>query len=990
MTATRWTSVSEKNSDVRYALIAVAWLLFACTAEAAVTDYIGKPVVEVKLQSNGIDVRDPTLLEIIETRPGSPLAMIEVRESMAHLFGLGLYQDVQVDASIRSDGVVLTYNLVPAYRVRRIAFEGSLGLSQGELRRIVVERHGASPSLTRANQAVATLQTLYRQRGYPRAEVAVRAGGEQDPANATLVFTIRSGLRARVRAIDVQGSPREPVPQLLNALDIRAGGDYDGVALDERILRYVEDQRADGYYEARATHLPRYTDEGAVVDLVLSIETGPRVEIVFEGDVLERAERERLVPIAREHSVAEDILEDSKFGIERHFRERGYCNPRADYRRGAGDPSKDGVKSEVLRITFTVARGPQCVVERADVAGNVSIPSADLTPLVLTRAGQPFNDSTVGADIARIQGLYRQRGFSAAKVSSQVDRRDEKAGVAPVSVRLNVSEGVRSVIESVSFQGNTALDTDALRKAIATAPGQAYFEPQITADADRVALLYLNLGYQEIAVVPEPTAIGDGSKVGLQFTIREGPQILVDHVLIVGNDRTRRETILREVQLRSGQPLSQQHEDETRTRLTALGLFRRVDISYLQLPGEQLHRDVVITVDEAPVTTIGYGGGIEGGKRLVRSSETSEAVEEFQVAPRGFFQVNRRNLFGKDRSLSLFTRVSFRPEGVSASPNAPTESTEGGGYGFNEYIAQLTFGERRILGTESDATITAGVEQAVRSSFDFNRRGASATITRRVSRSMAISGRYSIDQTRLLNIKSNFAAQPEIDRLFPQVRLSSVSSSLIRDTRNDSIEPNAGSLVGADAEVAARRIGSQVGFVKTFLQAFTYHQLPGSRNFVAVFGARLGLAAGFPRIVVLDDQSGTIIVDDLPASERFYAGGDTTVRGFALDRLGTPETIDPAGFPKGGQGLAVLNAELRIPVRGVLGMVAFVDAGNVFPSVDDMDIGELRAAVGFGVRYRSPVGPIRVDLGIKLDRRMLPTGQRERPTALHISLGQAF
>ena len=460
-------------------------------------------------------------------------------------------------------------------------------------------------------------------------------------------------------------------------------------------------------------------------------------------------------------------------------------------------------------------------------------------------------------------------------------------------------------------------------------------------------------------------------------------------MLIVGNDRTRRETILREVQLKSGQPLSQQQEDETRTRLTGLGLFRRIDISYLQLPGELQHRDVVITVEEAPVTTIGYGGGIEGGKRLVRSSDTSEAVEEFQVAPRGFFQVSRRNLFGKDRSINLFTRVSFRPEGVSASPGAANQSVEGGGYGFNEYLARVTYGERRILGTDADVTISAGVEQAVRSSFDFNRRGASATVTRRVSRTLAISGHYGLDYTRLLNIKSNFAAQPEIDRLFPQVRLSNVATSLIRDTRNDSIEPTAGSLIGADAELAARRIGSEVGFFKTFLQGFAYRQLPGSGS-VAVLGARLGLAAGFPRVVMQDGQAGTVVVDDLPASERFYAGGDTTVRGFALDRLGTPETIDPAGFPRGGQGLVVLNAELRIPVRGVLGAVVFVDAGNVFRTVDDMDVGELRAAAGFGLRYRSPVGPIRIDLGIKLDRRMLPTGQRERPTALHISLGQAF
>ena len=199
-------------------------------------------------------------------------------------------------------------------------------------------------------------------------------------------------------------------------------------------------------------------------------------------------------------------------------------------------------------------------------------------------------------------------------------------------------------------------------------------------------------------------------------------------------------------------------------------------------------------------------------------------------------------------------------------------------------------------------------------------RGASATITRRLSRTLAVSGRYGIDRTKLLNIKSNFAAQPEIDRLFPQVRLSSVASSLIRDTRNDPIEPNSGSLIGVDAELAARRIGSEVGFFKTFVQGFTYRQLPRPSSAVIVFGARLGLATGFPRDGdAATDQ--TIVLDDLPASERFFAGGDTTVRGFTLDRLGTPETIDQDGFPTGGQGLVVLNAEARIPLRGGLGAV---------------------------------------------------------------------
>ena len=132
------------------------------------------------------------------------------------------------------------------------------------------------------------------------------------------------------------------------------------------------------------------------------------------------------------------------------------------------------------------------------------------------------------------------------------------------------------------------------------------------------------------------------------------------------------------------------------------------------------------------------------------------------------------------------------------------------------------------------------------------------------------------------------------------------------------------------------------------------------------------------------------VVQDLPASERFFAGGETTVRGFALDRLGTDATISPSGFPTGGNGLIVLNAELRAAVIGGIGAVGFVDAGNVFPQATDIRFGRMRVAAGIGLRYQSPVGPIRVDLGFKFDRRELASGGLERRNVLHVSLGQAF
>ena len=226
-----------------------------------------------------------------------------------------------------------------------------------------------------------------------------------------------------------------------------------------------------------------------------------------------------------------------------------------------------------------------------------------------------------------------------------------------------------------------------------------------------------------------------------------------------------------------------------------------------------------------------------------------------------------------------------------------------------------------------------------------------------------------------------------------------MSSRLVRDTRDDPLDPTRGSLVGVDGEFAFRFIGSEVGFAKTTFQGFYYRQLPG--DVVLATGARLGLARGFkltfplvvPTFVTNDEgflvQQGDLDVKDLPASERFFAGGDTTVRGFALDRLGDDPTIDENGFPTGGNALIVLNSELRVPVTEALQVVGFLDAGNVFDRVSSLRLGRIRGGAGFGVRYRSPVGPIRVDLGFKLDRRDI-AGERERLTALHVSVGQAF
>jgi outer membrane protein assembly factor BamA len=519
---------------------------------------------------------------------------------------------------------------------------------------------------------------------------------------------------------------------------------------------------------------------------------------------------------------------------------------------------------------------------------------------------------------------------------------------------------------------------------MATAPGAPYSQVQLAADRDSIDLDYRNRGYDSVVVEPTATPSESGSEADILVSISEGPQLLVDRIIIVGNTRTRTETIERELLLKSGGPLGYTARIESQQRLSALGLFRRVTIE--EIPhGSEPRRDVLVRVEEAPPTTVGVGGGLEGGSRLQPTGPDGSAEERFEIVPRAFFEVGRRNLWGKNRAVNLFTRVSLRSRIIAFDDNGVRLAEPAPGNGFNEYRVFGTYREPKIFNTRADVLLTGIIDQAIRSSFNFITREARAEVGLRLSQRYSLAGRYSFERTELFDEKFTPDEQPLIDRLFPQVRLSKLSGSVIRDTRDEQLDPARGTFVIVDGTLATRSIGSEVGFVKTFLQGFAYHRLPAARRIVLATGARLGAAHGFER----EGPNGEI-VQDLPASERFFAGGDTTVRGFSLDRLGNEDTITPTGFPTGGNGEIVLNAELRVALVRSLAGALFLDAGNVFLHAGQITLTDLRPAAGFGLRYRSPVGPLRVDLGFNLDRRELVPGRLERSPILHISLGQAF
>jgi len=953
-------------------------------AQTGPESYSGRPVGGIQVLVDGVPTTDPSLIDLVETRPGANLSMAAVRESIAHLYSLARFQDVQVEAVHAADGTVsLRYNLIAVRAADRVEFRGALGLSEGLLRDTVTERFGRTPQPARAQEVARALEKLYEDRGYFRASIRPGSAELHNPERTILTFEIEAGPQARIGEVEVVGDPRASQPELLSRLDVAPGGAYERERLNARLNDYQSRLKRRGYLQAAATHSVRLSDDGRIANLTLDIQSGPTVRVTFEGDPLPADRRNALVPFEQEGSVDEDLLEDSVQRIREYLNQQGFWRAEVSVRPEQTD--------EALTIVFSVRKGPvyRVAPEGVQIAGNNAVSSDEIRPLVVLKPGDLYVASHLDATVGALVRLYRTKGFRWVDVKSSESEAGGDAAAALLRPGIVISEGPRAVLAEVTVTGAKALSEAEIRRTLQLQIGQPYYEPSITAARDAVQLEYLNLGFSNVQVTLMPSLSEDRTRVGLGIAIAEGVQTLVDHVIIVGNRRTSEAVIRREVLLQPGAPLGLRDVLESRRRLSALGLFRRIDVRQIE-HGPAARRDVLVTVEEAPATSVGYGGGLEAGKVLRAGTAGGGAEERLEFAPRGFFDIGRRNLGGRNRSINLFTRVSVRPKDVPDDPAA-----DGRGLAFNEYRVVGTYREPAAILWNADLMLTGAVERGQRTSFNFARRGVTAELLRRITRTIRTSGRYSFGTTRTFDERLSEEEQSQIDRLFPQVRLSIFSGAVSRDTRDDLVEPSSGAFLSGEASAATRGLGGQVGFLKTYLQGSWFKKLPGPRGIIFATRASVGLADGLPREAAPTDADGRpiagdpIVIEDLPASERFFAGGDTTIRGFALDTVGVPKTISPRGFPRGGNAVLVMNAELRIPVWKELGAALFSDGGNVFERVTDFEQAELRGSGGFGVRYRSPIGPVRVDLGFKLDRREFG-GRLEPRRALHFSIGQAF
>jgi outer membrane protein insertion porin family len=710
-------------------------------------------------------------------------------------------------------------------------------------------------------------------------------------------------------------------------------------------------------------------------------------------------------------------LEEGKRNLRERQERDGYFEAQVDYKTETRDASlsasrsvsgNGGSRASALQrteeiITYHIERGERHKLVRIDVAGNHYFPT-ELLKSRLQIAAQSFgtrarfSQRLEDSDAQSMRNLYVANGFLAATVKTEVqDNYRGKKGEQ--LVRFNLVEGPQTSVASLSIEGVHAFKEDDLLGVVGSLPGQPYSEANVATDRDNILALYFNEGYPGATFTatadrvsastegetasadvksadeaqkkarPAKSEVPQEEPVRLVYRIQEGPQTRVRRVLLSGHRHTRENVIQREVRVKPNAPLREGDVVESQRRLYNLGIFNRVTIGPQNPTGSDPDKDIVVLVEEAKRYTIAYGGGFEV-QRL--ASPSSPTAGEVQAAPRGIFEITRNNLTGRADSLSLKIRGSTIEDRILL------------GYTHPNLLSDAKLNLQITAYTEKSQDINT---------FTAARYEGSVQLNDAVTSHTTLVYRYVFRKVEISNLNSTVA--PEEVPLFEQPTLvSEFGFTWFRDTRDNPAEATKGTFNSADISVASTKIGSSASFARFFYQNSTYY--PIKNHFSFARSIRIGILEPFANTVSLTfpPQEGTPEPQLIPLPERFFAGGGTSIRGFALNQAGPRDSS--TGFPVGGQALLALNQEFRFPMHlpfigTKLGGALFYDGGNVYSQLSHVtlryrpptpvfdtpthceynctnELNYFSHTVGFGVRYATPVGPIRVDLGYLINR----------------------
>ena len=727
------------------------------------------------------------------------------------------------------------------------------------------------------------------------------------------------GPRARVASIRIEGVEESLGGELGRVFGITPGQVWsEEVALAR--LPEVEARLRDRGLLAGVANLDFVPGDSGEVQVTLTVQPGPRVSVAVEGFPARSRSARDVRAALSERTLSSDSIEEVRGALLTELRRDGH--------RDAEVVARSEISADRLRqtIRFTGRPGTRFVI--ADAAAEGAPQAQDdrvATALAPFRPGRPFREDEWRAAAEGLRRVLRRQGYFAAEVEPAVLAIPGDPGAVRLVARIRSGPFAR--VRAVRFEDPAPFSAAELEGIVRLPPGAPYVVEEIVTARDALEAFYRDRGFLEAAVEVEAPVERDSFAAEVVFSVRSGRYFTVGAVIVAGLDATRESVIRSRLPFENGDPLGRGDLLEIRRRLAGLGIFSTVEVELLEPEEPVSEHNVLIRVVEGSRTRLGYGAGYS---------------EREQV--RGEVEWTRQNLFGRAHTGSFFVRLSARGNRVVATYRG-AESAAG----------------------DAPVFVSAFREEQDRESFDFIRTGAGVQLSRRVfGRDLFL--RYDFTTSELFDLEIH---PNQIDRSFADdLWLSVVSVAVVSDTRDDPLDPRRGRFGILDLEWSSRLLGSRAPFVKGFGQQFLFFPI-GERVVLSVAG-RLGLAwtlgEGEPALV--------------PITERFFAGGATTLRGFELDRAGP---LDERGFPLGGNLLVIGNIEVRFPIFGSLRGAVFSDHGGVYSEVRSFRAENLNHDVGAGLRWNTPVGPIRFDYGIRIG----DIGEESRGR-WHFTIGHAF
>jgi outer membrane protein assembly complex protein YaeT len=889
-----------------------------------------------------------------------------VQDSIKTLFSTGNFRDVRVDETPSGNGVAITFNLSLNYRIGKIAFDGIKTADKVRAGKELTIREGDVLSLSAVDHSAIAVQEMLNRAGYLEATVDPATDFFRDRNLAEVKMYVTPGPKATIAKVNFEGSTTPFDPQQL-ARQMKRGPGRTFVINDaredaERMQRWLV--RRD-YRKAQIKFLgDDYDKTSHSVMLRYSATVGPKVRVEVEG-VPRRAVR-RLIPFHRNQEYSEDVIDRAAEDIVKAYQQLGYYNAAVD--------TDEKLEGDTWVSTFNVHPGQRYKLAAVTFTGNENVPEKTLSDVVTTTTHGGFSSffamlfhrptaptrADLSSDRDAVESYYRLNGFSEAKVATPVV--NTKAD-GTMTVDFPITEGPQTIVTDIHIEGLEKVPANQLPTMLLR-PGNPLNPANERADVVALQTFYGERGYAEIQVTPREVISPDKTQAHVTYVVAEGPKISVGEVVVRGNTYTKPSVVLRKSELDKGDPFSYTNIFEAQRNLYRLGIFQRVDVQPEQAGTSVSSRNVVISVEEGKDVTVSGSVGVTKA-----SGQT--------ISPRVGASIAHRNLFGTGRYLGL--------EIVRAR---------------NDREAFLTYREPFIFNFNIPVQVTVfQTNDETKAETKIRQRGTfiEASKVSRYQTRWSVRYQYKISDCFSGQVckDAEKALIPGLDRSLLNIKISSISPTFFWDHRDDSIDPHHGFFTSASMEYAFRALSADADFLKEFAQGAWY--IGFTPRTTLVLSGRGGLIQQFGGV-------------DVPLSERFTAGGDTSHRAFPLDLLGTT-CLDPRDGPDcrptlalvgankdivapiGGNGLLLLNAEYRFPIFASVAGAVFTDVGNVYEQ--RIRFNDLRYGVGTGVRYLSPVGPIRFDIGYNLKRRILrlePDGTpvRERPLSYFLTLGYAF